>query len=71
MPSVDVIHSWGCTPVAFNLVAMVGMNPSSIVLPASSDRLNASSSVILSPCTPWPATFVTLLGMITLPLANG
>ena len=71
VPSVEVIHSWGCTPVAFNRVAMVGMKPSRIVLPVSSDNENASSSVILSPWTPWPATFVTDFGIITLPLTNG
>ena len=71
VPSVLVIHSCGCTPVALSLVAMVGMKPSKMVFPVSSDNENASSNVILSPWTPWPATLVTLFGIITLPLANG
>ena len=71
VPSVEVIHSCGCTPVACNRVAMVGTKPSRIMLPVSSLRLNASSKVTLSPCTPWPDTFVTDLGMMMEPLRNG
>ena len=68
VPSVLMIHSWGCWPVSCRRVMVVGTNAWISALPCCSLNAHASSNVILSPWKPWPLLSVGGDGLNTEPL---
>ena len=70
LPSVLVHHICGLTPVSFRRVVVVGMKPSLRFFACCFDRLHTSSTLIRSPCTPWPAASVAPPGLSWLPFLN-